>query len=48
MSSDTFEGLESNKKLFIIIIITVTFEGLFIFYAQNYYYSMAKSYRAAS
>lgn len=36
-----FEGLRKKiiKNYFIIIIITVTlFEGLFIFYARNYYY----------
>ncbi|WP_373599687.1 sensor histidine kinase [Paraclostridium bifermentans] len=36
-----FEGLRKKiiKNYFIIIIITVTlFEGLFIFYAKNYYY----------
>lgn len=41
-----FEGLRKKiiKNYFIIIIITVTlFEGLFIFYAQNYYYDSIKT-----
>ncbi|MBC8632366.1 HAMP domain-containing histidine kinase [[Eubacterium] tenue] len=40
-----FEGLRKKiiKNYFIIIIITVTlFEGLFIFYAQNYYYDSVR------
>jgi signal transduction histidine kinase len=40
-----FEGLRKKiiKNYFIIIIITVTlFEGLFIFYARNYYYDSVK------
>lgn len=40
-----FEGLRKKiiKNYFIIIIITVTlFEGLFIFYAQHYYYDSIK------
>lgn len=40
-----FEGLRKKiiKNYFIIIIITVTlFEGLFIFYAKNYYYDSIK------
>lgn len=42
-----FEGLRKKiiKNYFIIIITTVTlFEGLFIFYAQNYYYDSVKQY----
>ena len=40
-----FEGLRKKviKNYFIIIIITVTlFEGLFIFYVQNYYYDSVR------
>ncbi len=40
-----FEGLRKRviKNYFIIIIITVTlFEGLFIFYIQNYYYDSVR------
>ncbi|MGL5749179.1 MAG: sensor histidine kinase [Paraclostridium sp.] len=40
-----FEGLRKKiiKNYFIIIITTITlFEGLFIFYAQNYYYDSVK------
>ncbi len=40
-----FEGLRKKiiKNYFIIIIITITlFEGLFIFYAQNYYYDSVR------
>lgn len=40
-----FEGLRKRviKNYFIIIIITVTlFEGLFIFYVQNYYYDSVR------
>ena len=40
-----FEGLRKRviKNYFIIIITTVTlFEGLFIFYVQNYYYDSVR------
>nr|SUY24507.1 two-component sensor histidine kinase [Clostridioides difficile] len=40
-----FEGLRKKviKNYFIIIIIMVTlFEGLFMFYIQNYYYDSVK------
>jgi hypothetical protein len=40
-----FEGLRKKiiKNYFIIIITTVIlFEGLFIFYAQNYYYDSVR------
>ena len=40
-----FEGLRKKiiKNYFVIIIVVVTlFEGLFMFYVQNYYYNSVR------